>query len=144
MFNSEDWHGVDKKDMVLLGKVDEALLRGILAAHPKIPLEALFLETKSVPIRFIVASRRIMYLHTILQRDENEMLRKVFEAQKIQPSPGDFINLVREDMETNGLNMSEPEIRSITKQRLKNIVKVKVLNSAFDYLKQFQQGLSKM
>ena len=66
LFNSEAWHGVDKKDIVLLEKVDEALIMGILEAHHKTPLEALFLETKSITIRFIVASRRIMYLHTIL------------------------------------------------------------------------------
>ena len=68
LFNSEAWHGVEKKDINMLEKVDEALLRGVLSAHPKIPIEALYLETKSVPIRFIIASRRIMYLHTILQR----------------------------------------------------------------------------
>ena len=85
LFNSEAWHGVDKKDIVMLEKMDEALIRGILSAHPKIPIEALYLETKSVPIRFIIASRRIMYLHTILKKEENEMVRQTYEAQKIQP-----------------------------------------------------------
>ena len=60
LYNSEAWQGVETKDIILLEKVDEALLRGILGAHPKIPLEALYLETKSLPIRFIVASRRIL------------------------------------------------------------------------------------
>ena len=68
LFNSEAWQGPDTKNIVLLEKVDEALLRGILGAHPKIPLEALYLETRSIPIRFIVASRRILYLHTILNK----------------------------------------------------------------------------
>ena len=68
LFNSEAWHGVTKKDIILLEKVDEALLRGLLTAHSKVPLEALYLETKSVPLRFIAASRRLMYLHNILQR----------------------------------------------------------------------------
>ena len=45
LFNSEAWHGVTKKDIILMEKVDESLLRGLLQAHPKIPLEALFLET---------------------------------------------------------------------------------------------------
>ena len=74
-----------EKDIILLEKVDEALLRGILSAHSKIPLEALFLESKSIPIRYIVASRTIKYLLTILQKDENEMVRRVYEAQKVLP-----------------------------------------------------------
>ena len=102
LFNSEAWHGVDEKDIILLEKVDEALIRSILSVHPKIPLEALYLETKSVPIRFIIASRRIMYLHSILQKEEHEMVRQTYEAQKIQPIQGDFINLVLKDFEKIG------------------------------------------
>ena len=63
LFNSEAWHNVSQDDLKILEKVDEALLRGILNAHSKIPLEALFLESSSIPIRFIVSSRRMMYLH---------------------------------------------------------------------------------
>ena len=50
LYNSEAWHGVAKKDIIPLEKVDEALLRGLLQAHSKIPLEALYMETKSIPI----------------------------------------------------------------------------------------------
>ena len=90
LFNSEAWQGIHEKDLILLEKVDEALLRGLLSAHPKIPIEALYLETKCLPIRFIIASRRIMYLHAIYQRDKNEMIRRILEAQINDPSPGDF------------------------------------------------------
>ena len=62
LFNSKAWHGVFQKDLNVLEKVDEALLRGLLMAHAKIPLEALFLESSSIPIRFIVSSRRLMFI----------------------------------------------------------------------------------
>ena len=90
LFNSEAWHNVSQDDLNILEKVDEALLRGILKAHSKIPLEALFLETSSIPIRLIVAGRRLMYLHTILQKSQSEMIRKVYDVQKSDASPGDF------------------------------------------------------
>ena len=85
LFNSEAWHSLTKKDVVLLERVDESLLRGVLQAHPKMPLEALYLETKAVPTRYIPASCIIMYLYTILQRDPSEMIRKIFEEQKEIP-----------------------------------------------------------
>ena len=88
LFNSEAWYSIEEKDVILLEKVDEVLLRGIMSAHPKIPLEALYLETRSLPIRYILASRRIMYLHAILQKDESEIVRPVYEAQKNDPIPG--------------------------------------------------------
>ena len=96
----------------------------MLSAHPKIPIKALHLETKSVPIRFIIASRRIMYLHTILQRHENEMMRQTYEAQKVQPLQGDFVKLVNEDCETIGLKTTKKEIQNISKEKFKKIVKI--------------------
>ena len=119
-------------------------MRGILGAHPKIPPEALYLETRSIPIRFVVASRRILYLHTILQKSRNEMIQKIFEAQKIKPSPGDFIELVNNDLEMIGLKITEEEMRKISKQKFKKIVKTNVMNAAFIYLKDLQQTHSKM
>ena len=88
LFNSEAWHGVSKADLSVLEKVDESLLRGLLKGHSKLPLEAFYLETASLPTRYIVSSRMIMYLHNILQKSSDEMVRKVFEAQKQDTSPG--------------------------------------------------------
>ena len=115
-----------------------------MGAHPKTPLEALYLETGSIPIRFIVACRRILYLHAILHKDENEMIPKIYEAQKIKPSSGDFINLVKNDFETIGLEMNELEIKQISKQKFKKMIKSKVRDAAFSYLKSLQMSHSKM
>ena len=97
LFNLEAWHNVSQNYLILLEKVDEVLLRGLLNVHSKIPLEALFLETSCIPIRFILVSRRLMYLYTILQRNPDEMIRKVYEVQKVNTGPGDFCELVEED-----------------------------------------------
>ena len=134
LFNSEAWQGIYLKDIMLLEKVDEALLRGLLSAHPKIPLEALYLETRCLPIRFILASRRIMYLHTILHRDKTEMIRRVYEAQVKDPSPGDFIDIVKSDCNRIGLEMTDKEISQISKYKSKKIVKSKISNAAFKHL----------
>ena len=38
-----------------------------------------------------------MYLHHILGRNKEELTRRVFNAQKDNPTPGDFIELVKGD-----------------------------------------------
>ena len=63
LFNSEAWHNISSKDVMVLEKVDQALLRGLIGAHSKTPVEALYLETNSVPLRYILKCRRIIYLH---------------------------------------------------------------------------------
>ena len=144
LFNSEAWHGVSQQDMIMLEKVDEALLRGLLMAHSKIPLEALYMETNSIPIRFIVSSRRILYLQNILHRGKDEMVRKVYDAQKEDTCAGDFFELVTEDKDTINLNISETEMTNMKKEKLKIIVKNKIRQAAFQYLKNLQNTHSKI
>ena len=144
LFNSEAWHNVDDKDIIPLEKVDEALLRGLLSAHSKTPLEALYLETNSLPIRFILKSRRIMYLHSILQKNESEMVRKIYKVQKENPSPGDFSELVRRDCTAIELGMTDDDISKTSKLQFRALVKQKVRAAALNYLKTLQQTHSKM
>ena len=99
------------------------LWRGLLKGHSKVTLEALYPETSSLPIRYIVSSR--MYLHNILQKSSYEMLRKIFEAQKQDTSPGNICELVSEDKESIGLNMSYQEIQTMNKEKFRNIVRNK-------------------
>ena len=63
LFNSEPWHGISTTELEMIERIDEDLLRRLLKAHSKIPKEVLYLETGSLPIRFILKSRRIMYLN---------------------------------------------------------------------------------
>ena len=86
LYSSEAWSDVKKRDEKQLEEVDEYLLRSIFKAHRKTPLEFLHLETGTVPIRFVMASRRMNYLHNILNENENELILKVYLAQKLRNS----------------------------------------------------------
>ena len=66
LFNSEAWHSVEKEDIKKLEKIDEMLLRSLMGSHQKTPIEFLYLETGSLPIRYIISIRRMNYLKTIL------------------------------------------------------------------------------
>ena len=81
LFNSEAWHSFNINQVEAFEKIDEALIRGLVLGHSKIPILALYLETGQVPIRFILACRRILYLKTILKRDPDELIFKVYAAQ---------------------------------------------------------------
>ena len=59
LFNSESWHGVTEKQVKSLEAIDESLLRTITKAHSKTPKEFLHLESGALPLRFIIAQRRI-------------------------------------------------------------------------------------
>ena len=130
LFNSEAWHGVTAAQVAKLEKIDENLLRGILKAHRKTPSEFLYLETGTLPIRFIMAQRRINYLKHILSRNDEELIKKVYLAQKDNPTSGDFTKLLEKDLEMLGVNQEEVILNNFSKQKLKKAA----TNAAFSYL----------
>ena len=97
LYNSEAWHAVNKDDIKSLERVDECLLRSLLQSHSKAPLEFLYMETGSIPISHILSSRRMMYLRTILSREEEELTKRIYREQERNASPGDFVELVKDD-----------------------------------------------
>ena len=56
LFNSEAWHAIKENEVKILESVDEHLLRSIVGAHAKTPVEFLYLETGTMPIRFIISA----------------------------------------------------------------------------------------
>ena len=115
MFNSETWHGVNLDDVEAFERVDEALLRGLVDGHAKVGLPTLYLELGQEPIRFILAARRIMYLHTLLTREDKEMTKKIYRAQQDDPVKGDLYLLVKKDREMLNVDQTEDEISDMKK-----------------------------
>ena len=145
LFNSEAWQGDIEEDIVNLEKIDQALLRGILGAHAKIPTEALFLETGTIPLRFIMKSRRLAYLKTILNREPDELIREVYNAQKEDPIPGDFVYLVKKDANEINIDIQdEKRIEEMNSGCYKAIVKNKIREASLNYLEDIKSKHSKL
>ena len=86
----------------------------------------------------------MIYLHNILQKNPSEMINKIFETQKQNPSPGDFCEIVKNDMMAIGLKMTEGEISKMKKEKFKTIVKSKTRDAALTYLNTLKQTHSKL
>ena len=134
LFISEAWHSLTMSQIQAFEKVDEALLRGLTVSHAKIPIPALYLETSHVPVRYILACRRILYLHGIIQRSDGELVKKVYLAQKADPTDGDFCQLVAKDLQMIDLQMTEDQIAVISYFDFKKLVKLKARQAAFKHL----------
>jgi hypothetical protein len=107
----------------MLETVDEHLLRFLVNGHSKTTLEFLYLEAGAIPIRFIFSSRRLMFLQTILNRSGDELTRRVYMAQKDDPVKGDFVNLVKSDLEMFDGTIDEKYIQLKSKSSLKEEIK---------------------
>ena len=144
LFNSEAWHDITDTEIKIFESVDEYLLRLLVGAHTKTPLEFLYLETGATPIRFILACRRLIYLQTILKRSNSELTKRIYLAQKEEPTKGDFYCLVLKDFQMIGETLNENEIECKSKMSYKNFIKQRIKNAAFEYLIRKQESHSKV
>ena len=72
--------------------------------------------------------RRLSYLHVLLKRPTSEITRKVYDAMKISPLPGDWIQCkwiqyVKVDFKRVGLDMNDTSIKNMKTSHYKHIVK---------------------
>ena len=66
-----------------------------------------------------MSQRRVNYLKHILTRDESELIRQVYDAQKRASMQGDFAKLVAKDLESFGLTHDQVASSEMTKTALK-------------------------
>ena len=59
-FNSEASQNTSDDEIKLLEEVDNYFLRGLLKSHSKTSIVFLHVETGTLPVRFVLASRRLV------------------------------------------------------------------------------------
>ena len=91
--NSEVLYGLNKTHIESLEAVDTYLWRNVFSSMVSTSIESYFIETNTIPIRYIVMARRLMYYWTILQKEDNELVRKVFETQRLLSNKNDWVRL---------------------------------------------------
>ena len=134
LYNSEAWHNVTESEIRLLESVDEFLLRALVKAHSKTPLEFLYLEAGALPIRFIISSRRLLFHNNILKRENQELIRRIYNEQLNNPTKGDFVEMIKDDFKTFNIVQNDEEIRNSTTSTYKEHIKKCAKSAAFNYL----------
>ena len=143
VFNSEVWYNLTTPQLVKLEQVDEMYFRHIFNVAQSTPREGLYMECGKLPVRFICKIRRLMFYWHVLHRDESELLYKFFTAQSLDPSTHDWVLQVKKDKADLDIQLSEEEIKSMTKLRFKMVVKTKMEKFAINYLTNLQRSHSK-
>ena len=139
--NSESWINITKKDLDDLEKPDTMVHRGILCTEGNPSKVFMHLEFGSIPVRFVIMEKRLNFLKYILNESMESMIRQVFEALKVDSRKGDFVALVKEDIETLNIDLSEEDITLITKLQWKKYVHEKVKAGALKWL--VEENMSK-
>ena len=144
LLNSEVWYHLSKSNIEELEKLDNILLRKFLQVGNSVPTAMLHLELGTLPIRFILTTRRLMFLHYILQEDEESLLFSFLLAQMEDPKDGDWLLTVKNEIEELKLDVALSEIKQMSKKTFKNQVKTSVSREAFKWLSLNKTELNKV
>ena len=144
LLNSEVWYGLTRADVDELEVVDHSLLRRILSAPSCTPTPMLYLELGCLPIRYVIMTRRLMFLQYLLQEEESSLLHRFFKAQSENPDRGDWVDQIKKDLDETKLDIPMEEIRKMSIEVFRNKVSVAVQNAAFKYLNVEKLKMSKI
>ena len=75
-----------------------------------------------------------LFLKQILQQDENSQVYKFFQLQLNQPVKGDWVSTCLEDLSQLKINKSLEEIKQISENKFKTLLKTRIKENAFEYL----------
>ena len=89
--NSEVLYGLSQEHINTLESVDKYFWRKVFGSPISTPIESFYIETNSISIRHIIMGRRLMYYWNILQKDDSELLKKVYNSQKLLPVKNDWV-----------------------------------------------------
>ena len=134
--NCEIWYRVTEDHIKILESADITLFRKIFMAHSKTALEIFYLETGKIPLRYIVSKRRLLYLWNILKCNDNELIKKTYNAQKVASTKNDWFKLLESERLKFDIVHSDDVISKMSKYQFKSLVNKKVNSHAFEYLKQ--------
>ena len=97
-----------------------------------------------LPISKIIQQRRLLYLHHILNQEEDSLLNKILRAQIKKPVRNDWIKLAYKDLEHLEITLTLEEIKSMSKGKFSKIVQQKVDSKAFEELIKEKNNQSKV
>ena len=124
--------------------IDKYLLRTLLGAHAKVPLEHLYLEVAALPFSYVISSRRVLYMQTILKRPDEEIIKQIYKCQIENPVPGDWCILLNEDFDKIDVHMTDNQIEMMSEQDYKKLIKSKTREAAFIYLQSLKESHDKV
>ena len=130
----ETVYGLTTSQIEQLEMCDKFFMRKIFNCVSTTPTEAYYLETNSLPLRFVIIARRLMYYWTIITKPAKELVQQVFQTQKLSPVKNDWCIQIEEDLKYCRINLSESEIRAMSKNKFKSIVTNSIFDVAREYL----------
>ena len=116
-----------------LEQVDEIFLRKLLEAGRCCPKDMSYLETDSWPIRYIIMSRRLMFLHYLLNEEKESLVYKVLQKQIKHPVKNYQIFAVKENIDELEIGLDLVNIKELSIERFETFLDERIEKKVLEY-----------
>ena len=103
----------------------------------------MMLELGLTSVKYVLIKKRMMYLYHILVSSDTSLISQIFHEQQKSPLRYDWATMIKSDMKQIKLNLSNEELKMMTKLNFKKKIKDLCEKACFsDFMKQ-KSNLSK-
>ena len=106
----EIWPNVTTQNLKSLEACDNKFLTQVMGISPKGSYSLMLLEGGLLPIKHIIISRRLNYLHNLLKSDPSSFAKQVFIEQQKTPKRQDWTSQILKDLSELEISLSFDEI----------------------------------
>ena len=134
LLNSESWYNITEADIRELESVDQLFHRKLLETPRTTPIHIMHLELGTLPIRFVIKKRRLLFLQYILKQSKDDLISKFFIAQSKYPTKGDWVLQIKKDLCEINLDINFDKMAKMSKSAFKLKVNQVIKEAAFNWL----------
>ena len=134
LYASETYYNLKEKEIRILERIEECFLRKLLKTTKACPISQLYLETGHQPARFDIMKRRLLFLKSILNEKQENLIYQFVSLQYKDPRRGDWVSSCLQNLKYLNINLSFEEIKDIKRSQFQNILRKSIKEKAYEYL----------
>ena len=134
LYNVQAWSNLTAKNIHDLQVVQLSLLKRMVHAPTSTSNTITFLELGTLPIINEIHIKQLMFLHHIINLDDNDPVKITHSQQLKYPYEPNWGNSVIKLKELYGISEDDEEICNLSKENWKKMVKTKVYSYVFEQL----------
>ena len=134
LYASETYYNLTEMQLRRIERIEEEYLRKVLKTTMGCPIVQMYLEVGQWPARFEIQKLRLFFFKLILEEDDKSMVSQFFHLQLQQPTSGDWATTVQNDLKELNILETFDDIKRMSRNKFKNLVKIRMKRNAFSYL----------
>merc|ERR1711954_199837 len=103
LVNCESWNYLSKNQIAKLEASDASFNQICFNSCSKVVQDAFYIKMGIIKRCHIIAQRHILFLHNILKRDTQSILRRVYELQRMKATKFDWAQTVANNLDFYGI-----------------------------------------